>query len=86
MDVDGVKKAAEEWKQKAEQAERDAAQRIADMEFNGTLKEAIAAVKVRTPRLSPPCWMDALKQSKNQADGHQRSSGSSPEGQRLSVR
>ena len=44
MDVDGEKKAAEERKQKAEQAERDAAQRIADMEFNGTLKEAIAAV------------------------------------------
>lgn len=37
MDVDGVKKAAEEWKQKAERAEKDAASKIANVEFNAIL-------------------------------------------------
>lgn len=69
MDIDGVKKAAEEWKQKAEQAERDAAQRIADMEFNGTLKDAIAAVKGKNAKaIAALLDVDTLKQSKNQAD------------------
>lgn len=47
MDIDGVKKAAAEWKEKAEQAEKDAAQRIADMEFDGVLKDAITAARGR---------------------------------------
>ena len=69
MDIDGVKKAAEEWKAKAEQAEKDAAARIADMEFNGVLKDAITAAKGRNVKaIAALLDVDALKQSKNQAD------------------
>lgn len=69
MDIDGVKKAAEEWKAKAEQAEKDAAQRIADMEFDGVLKDAINAAKGKNAKaISAILDIAALKQSKNQAD------------------
>ena len=68
MDIDGVKRAAEEWKQKAEQAERDAAQRIADMEFDNDLKDAIAAAKGKnTKAVAALLDIPTLKQSKNRA-------------------
>lgn len=47
MDIDGVRKAAEEWKAKAEQAERDASERIATMEFNGDFSSAVSELKGR---------------------------------------
>ena len=66
MDIDGVKKAAEEWKAKAEQAERDAAQRIADMEFDGALKDAITAVKGKNAKaIAAILDVPALKKSAN---------------------
>lgn len=69
LDIDGVKKAAAEWKEKAEQAERDAAQRIADMEFDAVLKDAINAAKGRnTKAITALLDVSALKQSKNQAE------------------
>lgn len=72
LDIDGVKKAAEEWKAKAEQAQKDAAQRIADMEFDGVLKDAITAAKGRNSGAIIGAIgkekMDALRQSKNQAE------------------
>lgn len=69
MDIDGVRKAAEEWKAKAEQAEKDAAQRIADMEFDNVLKDAITAAKGKNAKaISALLDVSALKQSKNQAD------------------
>lgn len=69
MDIDGVKKAAEEWKAKAEQAEKDAAQRIADMEFDGVLKDAITSAKGKNAKaISALLDIQTLKQSKNQAD------------------
>lgn len=69
LDIDGVKKAAAEWKEKAEQAERDAAQRIADMEFDGVLKDAINAAKGRNAKaITALLDVSALKQSKNQAE------------------
>ena len=69
LDIDGVKKAAEEWKAKAEQAEKDAAARIADMEFDGDLKDAIAATKGRNAKaIRALLDVDALKASKNRAD------------------
>lgn len=69
MDIDGVKRAAEEWKSKAEQAEREAAQRIADMEFDGVLKDAITAAKGKnTKAIAALLDVDTLKQSKNQAE------------------
>lgn len=69
MDIDGVKRAAEEWKQKAEQAERDAAQRIADMEFDNALKDAITAAKGKNVKaIAALLDVATLKQSKNQGD------------------
>lgn len=69
LDIDGVRKAAAEWKEKAEQAERDAAQRIADMEFDGVLKDAINAAKGRNAKaITALLDVSALKQSKNQAE------------------
>ena len=69
LDIDGVKKAAAEWKEKAEQAERDAAQRISDMEFDGVLKDAINAAKGRNAKaITALLDVSALKQSKNQAE------------------
>lgn len=69
MDIDGVRKAAEEWKAKAEQAERDASERIAEMEFNGTLREAITAAKGRNVKaISALLDVPTLRGSKNQAE------------------
>lgn len=69
MDIDGVRKAAEEWKQKAEQAEKDAAQKIADMQFESSLKEAIAAAKGKSSKaIAALLDVDTLKQSKNQTE------------------
>lgn len=69
MDVAGVKKAAEEWKQKAEQAERDATARIADMEFQAALDGTIQTFKGRNAKAVKALLdVDALKASKNQAE------------------
>lgn len=67
MDIDGIKRSAEEYKQKAEQAERDAAAKIADMEFNGLLSAAITGAKGKNAKAVMALLdMDALKASKNQ--------------------
>ena len=66
MDIDGVKKAAEEWKAKAEQAEKDAAQRIADMEFDGVLKDAITAARGKNAKaIAALLDIPSLKKSTN---------------------
>lgn len=67
MDVDGVKKAAEDWKQKAAQAEKDAAAKIANMEFQGLLTQAITAAKGKNAKaVTALLDVDTLKASKNQ--------------------
>mgnify|MGYP002530505359 CR=1 FL=1 len=45
MDIDGIQKAADDWKEKAEQAERDAAAKIAEMEHDGLLREKLSGMK-----------------------------------------
>lgn len=50
MDIDGIKKAADDWKGKAEQATKDAEARIANMRFNSTLGEALASAKAKNPK------------------------------------
>lgn len=70
MDIDGIKKAADDWKLKAEQAEKDAAAKIADMEFNGLLDGAITNAKGKSTKALRGLLvdqMDALKASKNQS-------------------
>lgn len=69
MDIDGVKRAAQEWRARAEQAERDAARRIADMEFDGVLRDAITAAKGRSAKaIAALLDVPALKRSKHQAE------------------
>jgi len=45
MDIEGIKKAADEYKAKAEKAEKDAAEKIADMQYDAALKDALAGEK-----------------------------------------
>lgn len=45
MDIDGIKKAADEWKIAAETAKKQAAERIAAVEYEAALKEGISGVK-----------------------------------------
>ena len=45
MDIDGIKKAADEWRITAETAKKDADARIADLEYEALLKEGLAGVK-----------------------------------------
>ena len=67
LDVDGVKKAAEEWKAKAERAEADAAAKIADMEFQNLLSSAITSAKGKNVKaVAALLDLDAIKASKNQ--------------------
>lgn len=69
MDIDGIQKAADEWKAKAEKAEQDAAAKIADMEFNGLLDTAITTAKGKNAKaIRALLDVDALKSSKNQSD------------------
>ncbi len=49
MDIEGVKKGAEEWKQKAEQAEAEAQKQVAQLQFNHALDAALAGVKAKDP-------------------------------------
>lgn len=67
MDIDAIRKEAGEWKAKAEQAERDAAARVAETEFNAKLTAAITASKGRNAKAVMALLdLEALKASKNQ--------------------
>lgn len=69
MDIDGIKKAADDWKTKAEQAEKDAASKIADMEFSGLLDGAITGAKGKNAKAVKALLdMDTLRSSKNQSE------------------
>lgn len=45
MDIEGVKKSAGEWKEKAEKAQREAQEKIADMELDSLLREKLSGEK-----------------------------------------
>ena len=45
MDIDGIRRAADEWKAKAEQAERDSQAKIAELEHDNLLREKLSGVK-----------------------------------------
>ncbi len=49
LDVDGIKKAADEWKTKAEQAQKDATDQIAGLKFDHALESALAGAKAKNP-------------------------------------
>ena len=47
MDIDGIKKAADDWKEKAEKAEADANKQISEMKFDYALTAALTGAKAR---------------------------------------
>ena len=68
MDVDGIKKAADEWKDKFEQSERDHAAKLADMAFDSLLNTEISALKGKNAKaILANLDLDTLKASKNQS-------------------
>lgn len=67
MDIEAIRKEAEDYKAKAEQAEKNAAAQIAEMEFNGRLSAAITGAKGKNAKAVMALLdMDSLKASKNQ--------------------
>lgn len=67
MDIEGVKKAADDWKAKAEKAEADAAAKITDMQFDGLLTSTVSAAKGKSAKaIRALLNVDTLKSSKNQ--------------------
>lgn len=67
LDVDGIQKAADEWKAKAEQAQKDAEAQVAAVKFDALLEGAITKAGGRsTKAVKAMLDLDALKGSKNQ--------------------
>lgn len=67
MDIDGVKKAADEWKEKAEAAERNAAEKVAAMQFESLVEREIVKAKGRDVKAVRALLdTESLRASKNQ--------------------
>jgi hypothetical protein len=49
LDIEGVRKAADEWKAKAEQAAQDAEKQVKAMQFDHALEKALVEAKVKDP-------------------------------------
>ena len=47
MDIEGIKKAADDWKEKAEKVERDSATQLTAMKFDHAIESAIVNLKAR---------------------------------------
>ena len=68
QDIEGVRKSAKEWEDKYNTAIADHKAKLADMEFDGILKEAITAAKGKSDKaIRALLDVDTLKASKNQA-------------------
>ena len=66
LDVEGMKQEVENWKQKAQQAEKDAAAQVAAVKFDATLDAAITKAGGRNAKaVRAVLDMDALRQSKD---------------------
>lgn len=69
LKIEDVQKAADDWEAKYKQSEKDAAAKIADMEFNGLLDTAITTAKGKNAKaLRGLLDVDTLKASKNQSE------------------
>lgn len=67
VNVDDLKKSIADWKKKAEDAEKDYKQKIADRDFDDLLKEAIKSANGLNEKAIMGCLdIPALKASKNQ--------------------
>jgi len=49
LDVDGIKEAADDWKAKYEQAQKDAEEQVKSLKFNHALEAALANAKAKNP-------------------------------------
>ncbi len=66
MDIDGIRREAEEWKAKAEQAEKDAAAQVAAVRFDARLDTAITKARGRsTKAIKALLDVDTLRASKD---------------------
>jgi hypothetical protein len=62
MDVEGIKKAADDWKIKAEKAESDAQKQISEMQFSHALETELSKAGARNPKtIKALLDMDKLK-------------------------
>ncbi|MGL5512285.1 MAG: phage scaffolding protein [Sporomusa sp.] len=62
MDIDGIKKAADDYKAAAKKAQDDADAKIAAMQFDYALERELTSAKVRDPKVVTPLLnRDALK-------------------------
>lgn len=69
-DIEAIKQEAADYKQRAEQAERDRDEKIASMQFDNLVDGAISAARGRNPKaIKAVIDMDALRASKNQEVG-----------------
>lgn len=69
LDIDAIQKAANDWKLKAEQAEQDAATKIADLQFNSMLDSAVGTAKGKNAKaIRALLDVETLKTSKNQSE------------------
>lgn len=50
MDIEGVKKSADEWKSKAEQATRDAEDQVSRLKFDHALESALTGARARNAK------------------------------------
>lgn len=66
MDIDGIKKASEDWKTKYEQAEKDHAAKLDGLELDGKIESALREAKAKNAKAVRALLdMEALKSSKN---------------------
>lgn len=66
MDIDGIKKAADDWKETAEKAKADADKQISQMKFDYALSAALAGAKAKnTKAVKALLDMDGLKFNDN---------------------
>lgn len=62
MDIDGIKKAADDWKETAEKAKADADKQISQMKFDYALSAALTGAKAKNPKAVKALLdMDGLK-------------------------
>lgn len=62
MDIDGIKKAADDWKEKAERAQADADKQISEMKFDYALSAALTGAKAKNAKAVKALLdMDGLK-------------------------
>jgi len=68
MDIDGIKKAADDWKAKAEKAEADAKTQLDALKFDHSLDTALSAAKAKNSK-AVKALLDVANLKLNDTDG-----------------